>query len=119
MAYSTSNPPALLSQPIGGGGFQVWQYQSTDDAATVDTANYFTNGGALGLRVGGVVYVTDTDGGPAITTLHQVSATGDGTTDVNNLTTITQTDFGLIRFGSISSRQAGREARLHRIPHPR
>lgn len=92
MTYATTNPPALVSQSIGGAGPNVWTYRSTDDAATVDGANYFTNGGALGLKVGDLMYVTDTDASPVITTLHQVSATGDGTTDLNNLTTITQTD---------------------------
>jgi hypothetical protein len=92
MAYSTSNPPRLISQAIGGTGPNVWAYSSTDAAATVDAANYITNGGTLGLKVGDLMYVTDTDASPVITTLHQVSATGDGTTDLNDLTTITQTD---------------------------
>jgi hypothetical protein len=92
MAYATSNPPVLFAQPVGGGAGKVWVYRSTDDAATVDGANYFTNGGTLGLTVGDIMYVIDTDASPVITTLHQVSATGDGTTDLNNLTTITQTD---------------------------
>lgn len=92
MAYSTSNPPKLISQPLAGGAGKVWLYRSTDDAATVDSANYFTNGGSLGLSVGDIMYVIDMDASPVTTTLHQVSATGDGTTDLNNLTTITQTD---------------------------
>jgi hypothetical protein len=92
MAYSTSNPPRLLLQSLNGTGTSLWSYSSTDAAATVDAANYITNGGSLGLKVGDVVYVTDTDASPVITTVHQVSATGDGTTDLNDLTTITQTD---------------------------
>lgn len=92
MAYSTDNPPALISQPVGGVGIRVWSYQSTDAAAVVDAANYITNGGSLGMQVGDLVYVTDTDASPPITTIHQVSATGDGTTDLNDLTTVTQTD---------------------------
>ncbi len=92
MTYATSNPPALLTQAINGGAGKMWVYRSTDDAATVDGANYITNGGSLGLAVGDLVFVIDTDASPVITTLHQVSATGDGTTDLNNLTTITQTD---------------------------
>jgi hypothetical protein len=44
------------------------------------------------MAIGDLVWVIDTDASPPITTLHQVSATGDGTTDLNNLTTITQTD---------------------------
>ena len=67
-------------------------YNSTDDAATVDGANYFTNGGSLGLKIGDIMFVLDNDASPPITTMHQVSATGNGTTDLNNLTTITQTD---------------------------
>lgn len=91
MAYSVNNPPALIAQSVGG-DFRVWRYRSTDAAATVDAANYITNGGSLGLKVGDIMWVTDTDASPPITTLHQVSATGDGTTDLNDLTTITQTD---------------------------
>lgn len=91
MAYDTANPPVLIGNDLTG-RFQIWSYRSTDAAATVDAANYFTNGGSLGLRIGDIMYVTDTDASPPITTLHQVSATGDGTTDINDLTTITQTD---------------------------
>lgn len=92
MAYSTDTPPQLLVQGIGGVGPSIWTYSSTDAAATVDAANYITNGGELGLAVGDLMYVIDTDASPKIVTLHQVSATGDGTTDLNDLTTITQTD---------------------------
>lgn len=92
MAYATSNPPKLLVQAVGGSGPSVWTYSSIDAAATVAVANYFTNGGSLGLKVGDLMYVIDTDATPPIVTLHQVSATGDGTTDLNDLTAITQTD---------------------------
>ncbi|MBA2707821.1 MAG: hypothetical protein H0U59_08475 [Gemmatimonadaceae bacterium] len=92
MAYSTAAPPKLVVSSIGGSGVQVWTYASTDAAAVVDGANYITDGGSLGLKVGDVMYVTDTDASPVITTVHQVSATGDGTTDLNDLTTINQTD---------------------------
>lgn len=92
MAYSTSTPPRLILGSIGSTGCQMWDYRSTDAAATVDGDNYITNGGSLGMRVGDIVFVTDTDASPVIVTMHQVSATGDGTTDLNNLTTITQTD---------------------------
>jgi len=92
MAYATSLPPKLVVQGIGGSGVSIWTYSSTDTASAVDAANYITDGGSLGLAVGDVIFVTDTDASPVITTMHQVSATGDGTTDLNDLTTITQTD---------------------------
>lgn len=92
MAYSTNTPPALVAQPIGGGVGKVWVYRSTDANTVVDAANYITNGGSLGMSIGDVVYVHDTDASPPIVTVHQVSATGDGTTDLNDKTDITQTD---------------------------
>lgn len=91
MAYSVLTPPVKIAGRLDG-TFNVWSYRSTDGASTVDGANYITNGGSLGMKVGDIVYVTDTDASPVITTVHQVSATGDGTTDLNDLTTITQTD---------------------------
>lgn len=92
MTYSTSNPPVLVQQPLAGGAGKFWVYRSTDAASTVDDANYITNGGSLGMSIGDLVLVIDTDASPVIATWHQVSATGDGTTDLNDLTTITQTD---------------------------
>lgn len=91
MAYSTSNPPRLIGGDLTG-TFQIWAYRSTDASTVVDGANYITNGGSLGMNIGDIVWVTDTDASPPVTTLHQVSATGDGTTDLNDLTTVTQTD---------------------------
>lgn len=92
MAYSTSNPPKLVTQALAGGAGKFWLYRSTDTASDVDAANYITDGGSLGMAIGDLVFVIDTDASPPILTIHQVSATGDGTTDLNNLTTVTQTD---------------------------
>lgn len=73
MSYSTSNPPALKSpSPLTGAG-QTWSYRSTDVATDVDAADYFSNGHALGMKVGDIVEVTDTDTSTTIT-LHRVTA---------------------------------------------
>ena len=61
MAYAATNPPVLTSQAIAGKG--VWHYASTDDVATVTGTDYFTNGSALGMKVGDLVMIYDTDGG--------------------------------------------------------
>lgn len=72
MAYSTSNPPALKSpSPLTGAG-QTWAYRSTDVATDVDATGYFTNGQALGMKVGDIVEVTDTDTSTTMT-LHRVT----------------------------------------------
>ena len=74
MSYSTSNPPQLLMAPIGGVGAQLWTYASTDAAADVDLDGYFSNAKELGMRVGDVVFVLDTDSTHKQTTTHIVKA---------------------------------------------
>ncbi|MFK0687986.1 hypothetical protein ACFX5Q_07245 [Mesorhizobium sp. IMUNJ 23033] len=76
MAYSTSNPPVLITQGIAG--FRIWKYESVDAATLVRVAGYFTNGWQLGMRANDIVFVTDTDSSNA-TTIHTVnSATSSG-----------------------------------------
>lgn len=60
MAYDTANPPKLLVGRFAGSGISLWTYTSADVAATVDDAGYFTNGDALGMKVGDFVLVHDT-----------------------------------------------------------
>jgi hypothetical protein len=71
MAYSTSSPPTLMSGPLTGAG-KVWMYRSTDSTSAVDDSGYFTNGYDLGMRVGDLVYVFDTDTSDTMS-LHRVT----------------------------------------------
>ena len=92
MAYSTANPPALVSQTIGG-THKEWIYQSTDPVTAVRVAGYFTNGWQLGLRKGDTVKVTDTDASPITTQICIVtSATEAAGVDLSDGTAITATD---------------------------
>lgn len=63
MAYSTTNPPQLISQTFGtqGGQPRLWSYASTDPIATVAGADYVSNGQALGMALGDVCFVLDSD----------------------------------------------------------
>jgi len=72
MAYVTTNPPAKMIGPLTGAG-QWWSYRSTDVATDVDATDYFSNGSALGMKVGDVVVVCDTDTRTTMT-LHRVTA---------------------------------------------
>lgn len=98
MAYSTSNPPLLVSPSFTNvsGESSLWTYASTDGASTVDASGYITNGGALGMKVGDLVRVTDTDASPVIVTTHRVvtvSSTYPGAVDLSNGdTTVTGTN---------------------------
>lgn len=62
MAYSTSAPPNKLvpGSLDGTGGPTVWTYVSADAIGTVKGASYFSNGDALGMKVGDFILVYDT-----------------------------------------------------------
>jgi hypothetical protein len=90
MAYSTSNPPVLVTQGIVG--FRIWKYESVDAATLVRVAGYFTNGWKLGMRANDIVFVTDTDSSNA-TTIHTVnSASATGGVDLTDGLAVGTTD---------------------------
>jgi lipid-binding SYLF domain-containing protein len=74
--YSTSSPPIKLAG-TGPAGGQLWYYYSATDAvATVRGAGYFSNGDALGMRVGDVVISVDHN--TPLTSLSAVSSVTKG-----------------------------------------
>ncbi|HNP14964.1 MAG TPA: hypothetical protein PKI99_00685 [Terrimesophilobacter sp.] len=85
MTYSTSNPPFLVSEGIGGVGSE-WKYVSTDAIATVDGTDYFTNASDLGMATGDLVTVVNTTDG--LTTICQVTVDSDGNGTVTALTAV-------------------------------
>lgn len=76
MAYSVANPPQLLIAGMNGGR-AVWSYDHTDVHTDVDAADYFTDGHALGMRVGDVVFVGKSDATVGVT-VHRVSVSTAG-----------------------------------------
>lgn len=91
MAYSTDNPPAIVSQTLGG-THREWNYESTDPVTSVRVSGYFTNGWQLGMRAGDIVRVTDTDASPiTVSTCIVTSATSSGV-DLSDGSAITATD---------------------------
>jgi hypothetical protein len=79
MAYSGANLSLVSKGPIAGAG-KVWNYTSTDAAATVAGASYFSDGVKRGMKVGDVVHVTDSDTGPTLTIHTVASVSGDAAT---------------------------------------
>lgn len=59
MAYSATNPPVKVTEAIGNGP-ALWIYNSTDVHTDVDAADYFSNGDALGMKVGDMMLVGKT-----------------------------------------------------------
>ena len=76
MAYATTNPPHMLTSCIGGGP-ALWMYNSTDVHTTVAGADYFSNGDALGMKVGDAVIVGKTSATIG-NTLHYVTTVTSG-----------------------------------------
>lgn len=94
MAYSTSNPPVLLTDGgVGGGSMRIWCYESTDASTVVDADGYITNAADLGMQAGDLVIVRDTDASPTAVTSHVVSAiNSNGSADLSDGVSIGVTD---------------------------
>lgn len=91
MAYSTSNPPHLLSQLIAGGK-KLWLYASTDAATAVRVSGYFTDGYERGMRAGDILMMVDTDASPIAAQIMIVTSAVPGTVDMSDGVAITATD---------------------------
>ena len=90
MAYETSNPPVLVSQGIGNQVLAVWHYTDDDPLTTVDGDGYFTNGDALGMKVGDLVIHHDLSAG-TVTSYMVDSVTAGGAADLADGTVIGST----------------------------
>ena len=73
MAYSSTNGPVLLTQPVGKGiAPALWGYASTHTVAAVAASSFFSNGAALGMKAGDHIMVTE------LTTANAYTAFGRG-----------------------------------------
>ena len=71
MAYTPANL-VLTAQAIAGP--KIWTYSSVDAATVANGASYFTNGSAVGMTIGDLVYGFDSDASPVDGYLLIVSA---------------------------------------------
>lgn len=91
MAYSTSNPPFLIAQGLGGQR-KLWMYVSTDAATAVRVSGYITNGYALGMRAGDILIMVDSDATPIAAQVMIVTSATTSAVDLSDGTAITATD---------------------------
>lgn len=62
MAYSTTNPPVLVTQGIAG--LRIWNYTTTEGSTVVLTATgYFSDGVARGMQMGDLIIAQGDSGG--------------------------------------------------------
>jgi hypothetical protein len=75
MTYAVTLPPVRIAGSPGGQG--LWMYKSADSVATVIASDYFSDGSALGMKVGDCVLIYDTNvGDGAIAYVTAVTAGG-------------------------------------------
>jgi len=92
MAYSTSTAPGKVAQKNGSNGRTIWSYVSADTLAVVSAADYFSNGDALGMQVGDIVFVT---------------VSGTGATSLTYVTSVTSGGAASVSGGTIDLDTAG------------
>lgn len=79
MAYSTSNPPQLMVPSIGAKP-GIWTYRSTNTTTESLATGFFSDGAALGMKVGDFVLTVSTTGFiPALQAVSSVTASSAAT----------------------------------------
>lgn len=92
MAYSTANPPRLALSLPGGSVPQLWFYDSADAATVVRVDTYISDAQDLGMKVGDLVFQSDSVGA---TVSHQyvvAAINADGSADLTDGTAIDVTN---------------------------
>lgn len=90
MAFSATGW-ATVSASKRGQAPAIYAYKTTDSIATVNTEGYF-NTLANTLEVGDLIYCVTSTGTTAVATLVYVLSNSGGTVDVNDGTTLANTD---------------------------
>ena len=85
MAYSASG----LTRMAGGGGHNLWFYDSTDAMTAVRASGYFNDAASM-LNVGDAIFVLDSDA-PALSISLVLSNTG-SVVDIADGTAVTVSD---------------------------
>ena len=76
MAYSVNDVFNLLTNSPIAVGAKWWYHESADALATVNTADFITDGNDKGLKVGDFVYHLDTTAITGDLSLHRVITVG-------------------------------------------
>lgn len=90
MAFSATGWATVAASKRGQAP-AIYAYKTTDSIATVNTEGYF-NSLANTLEVGDLIYCVTSTGTTAVATLVYVLSNSGGTVDVNDGTTLANTD---------------------------
>jgi hypothetical protein len=90
MAYSSTGFSTVAASKAGNSP-AIYAYKTADTIADVNTTGYF-NGLATVLSVGDLIYCVTSTGSTAVATLVYVLSNASGVVDVNDGTTLANTD---------------------------
>lgn len=90
MAYSATGFSTVAASKAGNSP-AIYAYKTTDAIADVNTSGYF-NGLSTVLSVGDLIYCVTSTGTTAVATLVYVLSNASGVVDVNDGTTLANTD---------------------------
>jgi hypothetical protein len=90
MAYSATGL-AVIAASRRGNAPGIYAYKTTDSIATVNTEGYFNSLSSM-LEVGDLIYCVTSTGTTAVATLVYVLSNASGVVDVNDGTTLANTD---------------------------
>lgn len=90
MAYSATGFSTVAASKAGNSP-AIYAYKTTDAIADVNTSGYF-NALATVLSVGDLIYCVTSTGSTAVATLVYVLSNSGGVVDVNDGTTLANTD---------------------------
>lgn len=90
MAYSSTGFTTVAASKAGAAP-SIYAYKTTDAIADVNTAGYFNELSTV-LSVGDLIYCVTSTGSTAVATLVYVLSNASGVVDVNDGTTLANTD---------------------------
>jgi hypothetical protein len=90
MAYAESGFTTIAASKAGSAP-SMYAYKTTDSIATVNTEGYFNSLSTI-LSVGDLIYCVTSTGTTAVATLVYVLSNASGVVDVNDGTTLANTD---------------------------
>jgi len=89
MAFDRANLARLGSNNTGAGA--LWLYQTTDTAATVNTAGYF-NSASGEMNVNDIIFSVSATGGTPVVTITYVNSNASGVVDTVDGTVVSAID---------------------------
>ena len=91
MAFSATGFNAVGGQSKSGNAPAIWTYSSTDAQSVIRASGYFNSVSSV-LKVGDIIFCYSATGGTPVMSTAYVNSNASGVVDVNDGTTLANTD---------------------------